>query len=205
MLFNGGVFRASALRERVLEVLASWTGKPVGEAIRELPGEQLDRAVAVGAAAYGLVRRGRGVRIRGGVGRSYYVGVEAALPAVPGMPAPLRALCVVPQGMEEGTETELPNREFGLVVGHPVVFRFLGSTQRKQDAVGVLIDDWEETIEELDPISTHLDPTDKIDAGASVPVRLLSKVTEVGTLELWFLSRDGKSRWKLEFNVREPE
>jgi hypothetical protein len=42
-------------------------------------------------------------------------------------------------------------------------------------------------------------------SGQTVPVHLHSKVTEVGTLELWCLSRDGKQRWKLEFNVRERE
>jgi len=31
-------------------------------------------------------------------------------------------------------------------------------------------------------------------------------MTEIGTLELWCISRDGKQRWKLDFNVRErPE
>ena len=42
----------------------------------------------------------------------------------------MKAVCVVPMGMEEGTEVELPSREFGLVVGEPVEFRFLSSTQR---------------------------------------------------------------------------
>jgi hypothetical protein len=160
--------------------------------------------VSRGAAYYGLVRRGKGVRIRGGAARVYYVGVETSLPAVPGAPPPLKALCVVPFGMEEGTEADVPGQEFGLVVGAPAEFRFLGSTVRRGDTVGTLVEDWEGQIEELSPLATTLEAPSK--QGQMVPVHLHSRMTEVGTLELWCLSRDGKQRWKLEFNVREqPE
>ena len=145
------------------------------------------------------MRRGKGIRIRGGTARAYYVGVETSLPAVPGMPPPIKALCVVPFGMEEGTEADVPGQEFGLVVGEPAEFRFLGSTVRRDDTVGTLVEEWEPEIEELSPVSTTLEGQ----PGRVVPVHLHSKVTEVGTLELWCLSRDGKERWKLEFNVRE--
>ncbi|MFO0948379.1 MAG: Hsp70 family protein [Planctomycetota bacterium] len=202
VLFNGGVFQASVLRDRVLEVLRGWPGKGSDGSIRELPAADLDRSVAHGAAYYGLVRRGKGVRIRGGVARSYYIGVESAMPAVPGFAPPIKALCIVPQGTEEGSEVELAQREFGLVVGAPAVFRFLGSSQRRGDAVGTFVEDWEETIEELAPLETTLEADG--DAGQAIPVRLHGKVTEVGTLELWCQSRDGKRKWKLEFNVREP-
>ena len=86
----------------------------------------------------GRVRRGHGVRIRSGASRTYYIGIESAMPAVPGMEAPMKALCVVPFGMEEGTEAQIPGREFGLVVGESAEFRFLSSTVRKQDRVGDL-------------------------------------------------------------------
>jgi hypothetical protein len=104
--------------------------------------------------------------------------------------------------MEEGTEADVPNQEFGLIVGEQVQFRFLGSTQRRGDTVGVLIDDWQADIEELTPMSATLESAGK--EGRTIPVRLHSKVTEVGTLELWCHSRDGKEKWRLEFNVREP-
>ena len=197
VLFNGGVFKAVPLRQRLLEILGQWnkTG------IKELPGTDLDRAVAAGAAYYGLVRRGKGIRIRGGTARTYYIGVETALPAVPGSPPPLKALCVVPFGMEEGTEADVPGQEFGLTVGEPAEFRFLGSTTRHNDPVGLLLDDWQDQVEELTPMTTTLEAPGQ--EGRMVPVHLQSKVTEVGTLELWCLSRDGKERWKLEFNVRE--
>src|SRR5262249_17247954 len=147
------------------------------------------------------VRRGKGVRIRGGTARSYYVGVESSLPAVPGSPPPIKALCVVPFGMEEGTQADVPDHEFGLVVGAPAEFRLLSSTVRRGDTVGTLVEDWEEQIEESSPIATTLDAPGR--EGNIVPVHLHSKVTEVGTLELWCLSRDAKQRWKLEYNVRE--
>jgi molecular chaperone DnaK (HSP70) len=203
VLFNGGVLKAEALRERLVEILNGWTKEGGGSAVKVLEGTDLDLAVARGAAYYGLVRRGKGVRIRGGTARSYYVGVATSLPAVPGSPPPLKALCVVPFGMEEGTEADVPEQEFGLVVGEPSEFPFLGSTVRRSDPVGMLIEDWEEQIDLLSPLTTTLEAPGK--EGTTVPVHLHSKVTEVGTLELWCISRDAKQRWKLEFNVREAE
>jgi molecular chaperone DnaK (HSP70) len=208
VLFNGGVFKADVLQKRLEAILNEWSTTQGAERVRVLPGNDLDLAVARGAAYYGLVRRGKGVRIRGGTARAYYVGVESSLPAVPGMPPPIKAVCVVPFGMEEGTETDIPGHEFGLIVGEPVQFRFLGSTQRRQDTVGTVVEDWQDQIEELNPLEITLDPGQavegrKITAGMTVPVVLHSKVTPVGTLELWCRSRDGKQQWKLEFNVRE--
>jgi molecular chaperone DnaK (HSP70) len=199
VLFNGGVFKANPLRERLLDVLGKWINPKQG--VRELSGADLDRAVAGGAAYYGLVRRGRGVRIRGGAARSYYIGVETSLPAVPGAPPPIKALCVVPFGMEEGSESDVPGLEFGLVVGEPAEFRFLGSTIRRADTIGTLVDEWEGQIDQLTPMKTSLEAPGK--EGRTVPVHLHVKVTEVGTLELWCIARDGKQKWKLEFNVRE--
>ena len=200
VLFNGGVFKAGELRKRVLDVLSDWAGKPVPE----LHSSDLDLAVARGAAYYGQVRRGKGVRIRGGVARSYYVGLETAAPAVPGVVSPIKALCVVPMGMEEGTETDVPSSELGLVVGEPAVFRFLSSTTRRDDPVGTILDRWNpEEIQELAPLETALAAEDGAE-GETVPVRLHANVNEVGTLELWCQSTRDPRRWKLEFNVREP-
>jgi len=203
ILFNGGVMKASSLRTRVVELLNDWLKEEGSDELRELPASDLDLAVSRGAAFYGLGTRGKGVRIRGGVARSYYIGVETSMPSVPGHQPPIKALCVVPFGMEEGTEAEVPQAEFGLVVGEPVQFRFLSSTTRRDDRVGTSIDDWEQTIQELAPIEANLTATKKATAGEVVPVRLLSKVTAVGTLELWCHQRDGAGKWKLELNVRE--
>jgi hypothetical protein len=201
VLFNGGVFKSDAFRQRVIGSLNRW-GQGADGPVRALPSADLDLGVARGAAYYGMVRRGKGIRIRGGTARTYYVGVEPAEPAVPGVPAPLKALCVVPFGMEEGTSVDVPGREFFLVVGAPAEFRFLGSTVRAMDEVGQIVEEWEGQIEELAPLTATLPGDGK---ARYEPVHLHSKVTEVGTLELWCISRDGKRRWKLEFNVREKK
>jgi len=202
VLFNGGVFKAAPLRQRLLDVLNQWV-KGSGTPVKELPGGDLDLAVSHGAAYYGLVRRGRGVRIRGGTAQAYYVGIESLLPAVPGMPPPIKALCVVPFGMEEGSETDVPGQEIGLVVGEPAEFRFLGSNVRRNDTVGTIVEEWEGQIEELSPLAMTLEAPGK--EGRMVPVHLHSKVTEIGTLELSCINREGDQRWKLEFNVRERQ
>jgi hypothetical protein len=125
------------------------------------------------------------------------------MPAVPGLEAPLKALCVVPFGMEEGSDAKIPSREFGLVVGEPAEFRFLSSTIRKQDHVGDLLENWGGDIEEISPLKVTLNLDGQ--QGAVLPVRLESKVTEIGTLEVWCVSRDGAQRWKLELNIREKD
>ena len=165
-----------------------------------LLGEDLMHAVARGAAYYGLARAGRGVRIRGGVPRTYYVGIESSMPAVPGMPAPLKALTVAPFGMEEGTSAPLRGREFGLIVGEPAEFRFFQSVVRKNDAAGTLLEAVTEDLDELAPVEVTLPASGN--AGEFVPVTLETVVTETGMLQLWSVARDGR-RWKLEFNVRE--
>ncbi len=203
VLFNGGVMKAEPLRARVVEVLNQWVraeGFPALDSRHVLESRDLDLAVARGAAYYGKARHGRGVRIRAGAPRTYYIGIESAMPSVPGMAAPLKALCVVPFGMEEGTRAEIPGREFGLVVGEPAEFRFLTSTTRKQDHIGDLVEDWGDEIQEISPLEVTMPSAA---GGDDVrPVRLEAHVTEVGTLELWCVSRDGADRWKLEFNIR---
>ena len=203
ILFNGGVMKATMMCDRIVELLNDWLKEEGSEPLRVLPGSDLDLAVARGATFYGLGQRGKGVRIRGGVARSYYIGVEASMPAVPGHRPPIKALCVVSFGMEEGSDADVPGAEFGLVVGEPAQFRFLSSTTRRDDRVGAAIEDWEGTISELAPIEANLPATKKASAGTLVPVKLQTKVTAVGTLELWCKERDGNGQWKLELNVRE--
>jgi hypothetical protein len=204
VLFNGGVMKADVLRGRLVEVLNRWLSEEGFEtlsAVNVLDAPDLEHAVARGAAYYGRARRGKGVRIRSGVSRTYYIGIESAMPAVPGIAAPMKALCVAPFGMEEGTQATVPDREFGLVVGEPAEFRFLSSTIRKQDRVGDLLENWGGEIEELNPLEVTL--TVEGQQGSVLPVGLESRVTEIGTLELWCASRQGTNRWKLELNIRE--
>lgn len=205
VLFNGGVFKAGMLRERLLEVLASWfPNDPPPQPLVGAP--DLDHAVAKGAASYGWAKQRGGMRIRGGTARAYYVGIETAGLAVPGAVRPLRALCVAPIGMEEGTETDVPSDEIGLVVGEPAQFRFFSSPVRKQDRPGDVLPRWsEDELSETDSLETTL-PADEAIEEDYVPVRFHARVTELGMLELWCVSPQTNRRWKLEFSVREePE
>ena len=202
VLFNGGVLKADPLAQRLMEVLNTWLANEQAPEARLLAGADLDLAVARGASYYGYVRKGKGVRIKGGTAASYYVGVESAMPAVPGRPPELEALCIAPFGMEEGTQQELPDDEFGLVVGEPVRFRFFASTTRREDRVGTRLDHWrDEEISELDEIEITL-PEESFRAGEVIPVHLCAAVTEVGTLELQAVSSKNNSRWKIELDVR---
>ena len=206
VLFNGGVFKAEALKQRVLNVLNGWLATDGSAPLKELAGADLDLAVARGAAYYGWVRQGHGLRIRGGTARAYYVGVESASPAVPGMEPPVRALCVAPFGMEEGTQADVPPQEFGLVVGEPTRFRFFASNVRREDRVGTTLDDavGSDELEELAPVETTLNAKGARE-GDLTPVNLQAAITELGSLELRCLEKNGEGRWKLELNVRMRE
>ena len=205
VLFNGGVLKADPLAERLMAVLNSWLSTEQVPEARLLTGVDLDLAVARGAAYYGHVRQGKGVRIKGGTAAAYYVGIESAMPAVPGFAPEVVALCVAPFGMEEGTREELPNDEFGLVVGEPVRFRFFASTTRREDKVGARLEYWSnDELEELTELDITL-PEEGRSAGMVVPVHLCSAISEVGTLELQAISKQDQSQWKIEFDVRAGE
>lgn len=201
VLFNGGVFKSGILAQRVMDTINDWLYMEGAEPARMLEGADLDLAVARGAAYFSYARRGGGVRIRGGTARSYYVGVESSMPAIPGMEPPLEALCVAPFGMEEGSELELPGQEFGLVIGEPVTFRFFGSTVRRQDRIGEVLEFWgPDELQELNEIQATLPAEGRV-AGEVVQVKLHALATDAGTLELAAVARDGQ-RWKVEFDVR---
>ena len=205
VLFNGGVFRSGLLRERLLGILNRWLAAAGAPPARELGARDMEQAVALGSATYAWVREGQGLRIRGGLGHAYYVGVESAMPAIPGMAPPVEGVCVAPLGMEEGSETDLAGRDFGLVVGQPTEFRFFSSSVRRGDRVGATVESWdlEAELSEMPPLMTVLEAEGR--EGTLVPVRLHTAVTEVGTLQLWCVERDGPGRWKLEFDVRMRE
>ena len=201
VLFNGGVMKAQKIRDRIVELLRTWAGREVAV----LEGADLDLAVALGAAYYGQARQGKGIRIRGGTARAYYIGIESAMPAIPGFAPPIKALCVAPRGLEEGSTVALPDDELGLVVGEMSTFRFFAAATRETDEAGALIEADAEGVSELDPVEKLVDVEGDRKSGDLVPVRLESHVTEVGTLELWCVARDGHGRWKLEYSVRERD
>ena len=205
VLWNGGVMKATALRERLLDTLNGWLADDGAPPVRVLESDDLDMAVARGAAAYGLVRRGKGLRIRGGTARAYYVGIEGAVPAVPGVEPPTVAFCVAPFGMEEGTHATLPPHELGVVVGEKVAFRFFGSTVRREDVAGTEVERWRDgELEELAPIEVTL-PAEGRREGDVVPVELSSQVTEIGTLLLEAVPKEPvrpDERFRVELSVR---
>lgn len=209
VLFNGGVFKSTLLTERTLATLNAWLAADGAAPARMLTGADMDLAVARGAAYYGYVRHGHGVRIRGGTAQAYYVAIESSMPAIPGAEPPIQALCVAPFGMEEGSTVDLPLLQLGLVVGEPVQFRFFGSSVRRQDAAGALLDFWQpDELQELGEIRATL-PADGRPAGEVVQVTLRASATETGTLELTAVSAshtgaDHKAEcWKVELDVRD--
>lgn len=207
VLFNGGTMKASALRERLKTLLDNWAeilGKP---SVEELPGADYDFAVSRGAVYYGVARSGQAIRIKSGTSRSYFVGVEDAAPAVPGLMTPLKGICIAPLGMEEGTEQKLESQEFALVIGEPATFRFFSHATPKllngvEPSMGTIVKNWKQELTELHPIETHLDK--KEGDGKTIRVKIQSKVTELGVLEVWCVASDER-KWKLEFDIRKEE
>lgn len=204
ILFNGGVLKSNLLADRLSDTINEWLINADAEFAKQLSGLDLDLAVASGASYYGAVRRGQGVRIRGGIASSYYVGIESAMPAIPGMAPPMEALCVAPFGMEEGSSVQVPSQEFGLVIGQPVHFQFFGSTTRREDEAGTHLDHWApEELDELPEIQVTLPVSEGRREGEVVPVTLASRVTELGTLYLEAIATDNGQKWHVEFDVRE--
>ncbi|MEZ8066396.1 Hsp70 family protein [Vibrio sp. FF145] len=204
VLFNGGVLKSNLLADRLTDTINEWLINADAEFAKQLSGLDLDLAVASGASYYGAVRRGQGVRIRGGIASSYYVGIESAMPAIPGMAPPMEALCVAPFGMEEGSSVQVPSQEFGLVIGQPVHFQFFGSTTRREDQAGTHLDHWApEDLDELPEIQVTLPVSEGRREGEVVPVTLASRVTELGTLYLEAIATDNGQKWHVEFDVRE--
>ena len=207
VLLNGGVFRAARIAERLLEVLSSWRGEPV----ERLPDADPDLAVARGAVAYALARRGLGPRIGGGSARSYFIGVadEGAQP---------RAVCVVPRGAEEGVTYVATGRTLALAVGRPARFELFASDTVSALA-GALVDVDEDRFARLPPIAARIDAAGEAaevaEAGKAgkagetsrapdVHVVLEGELTPVGTVELSCVEAEGAAprRFRLAFQLR---
>ncbi len=203
VLFNGGVFKAQALRDTVMMQVASWAEEAGQEEPTELESNSLDLAVAHGAAYLGMARHGKGIRIRGGSAKSYYIGIESAEPAVPGFEPPMKAMCVVPYGMEEGSTHDISGQDIDLCVytGEPGMFQFLSSTSRQNDDLGELMDVEDDEFEHHTPVETTLGGT----AGQVAEIDLRSHFTDIGVLELHCVNRKTQESYKLELNVREHD
>jgi hypothetical protein len=193
VLFNGGFFASPVLRQRLLDVLASWfQAETPGWRPRVLDNERLDLAVAHGAAYYGMVRRGEGVRIAAGLARTYYVGVESHPPV---------AVCLAPAGIEPGHEVRLPERRFHLLIGQPIEFPLYYSSVRLTDAPGEVVPIDREQMTPLPPIRTVLRTRRKSERRA-IDVELHARLLEIGVLDVWCSEVGGERTWRLQFDVR---
>ncbi len=192
ILLNGGVFNSPQLTERLVDAVSAWW--PGAPRIRLLKHESLELAVARGAAYYGLVRRGHGLRIGGGAARAYYVALQRTADS-----AEQPVLCLIPRGFEEGNQVDIGERSFTLTLGRPVQFTLYSTTSDRIDKPGDVVP-LSEDLKPLPPIHTIL----KGGAGktAEVPVHLQAGLTEIGTLELFAVSNVADERWRLEFELR---
>ncbi|MDG1958676.1 MAG: Hsp70 family protein [Candidatus Binatia bacterium] len=198
LLLNGGVLAAPPIVGRLESVLGKWAAEKGGTPPRLLQGANLAEGVARGAAVFGAARRGEGLRIRSGAARSYYIGMASSMPAVPGQAPAQRSICVVPFGLEEGSSVVIPGMQLGLLLGAHAEFRLYASSTRNDDCAGTLLDEFEtEELDELAPLGVELSGV----AGARVQVHMESHLTEIGTLEIFFVA-EGDGRWQLTFGVR---
>ena len=203
ILFNGGVFKSEVFKNKLIEVIDSWLKEAGKDPIKVLEGAELSQAVARGATYFGTVNEGHGIRIRGGVSQSYYLGVESAIPAIPGFKPPIKALCVAKQGTEEGTILDVPDRTFAIRIGKTAEFKFFKSNCRRNDNFGEIFEDMDDSFENTSSLRLELEAYEGMKPGDIIDVKLQVAITEIGTLEVYCIELNGEHRWKLEFNVRE--
>lgn len=192
VLFNGGFCIPAVARERITEAISNWFGAGSGWRPKILSNEAMSSAVAIGAAYYGRVRRGAGLRIKAGSARTYYIGMRSE--------HGIKAVCVLPSGTNEGTTLPLLGREFSVLANRPVSFHLYSSTIR-HDAHGAIADLDPEEIHRHAPLVTLLRYGKKL-LQTELAVRLSVSFTEVGTLELWCESVSSPHRWRLQFELR---
>jgi molecular chaperone DnaK (HSP70) len=196
VLFNGGFCVPSVTRERIVEAISSWFGDAQSRwRPKLLNNEAPGAAVARGAAYYGRVRRGTGLRIRAGNARSYYI----SLPSEHG----LQGVCVLPAGIEEGTTLPLLSRDFSVLANRPVSFTLYSS--RTRHAVHAEVAALDEADVHRHPPLVALLRYGKKMRDVYLTIGLRASFTEVGTLELWCESRDTSHRWRLQFELRDEE
>ncbi len=204
LLFNGGALTPASIRERIRSVVQRWFQAEAapGWSPIELENSRPELAVALGAAYYGLVRQGEGVRVGAGSPRSYYVQVGAGSPDGEASEGKQTAVCLIPRGTEEGFETQLSRPAFEVLANQPVAFQLYSSSTRLGDRPGEIVQLPPEEITILPPIRTVLRYGKKSGA-QSLPVLLAVRLTEVGTLELWCRSQKSPHQWQLQFDVRQ--
>lgn len=217
ILYNGGTLAPTIIRERLTRVVGNWFEPQAGDDWQpiELENPQPELAVALGAAYYGLVRIGKGVRVGSGSPRAYYIGVgnekkvdsvkvDGVMAGAPATSGLNNAICLVPRGTEEGYELRLSELGFEALTNQPVSFQVYSSSTRLGDQLGETVELSDDEVTTLPPIQTVLrygrkGTTDRL------PVQLGVQLTEVGTLALWCYSQKSEHRWQLQFDVRQMD
>lgn len=194
ILFNGGTMLPKVFQEAVLHSLQTWFPQ---QKLTLLTASHFDHAVARGAAYFGKVKQGMGIRIGGGSPRSYYLGIEVK----DGSENKLQALTLLPRGTEEGTSMQ-SERTFLTTPNTPVAFQLYTSHVRLDDQSGTIVPIIEEELHPLPPIHTILRYGKAGESQQSIPVQLGIHLTAIGTLEVWLQSLKSEHRWQLEFQLR---
>ncbi|MBI5591915.1 MAG: hsp70 family protein [Deltaproteobacteria bacterium] len=199
ILFNGGALKPPVIQERIRQAIRRWYHQDDATLPRVLDNPDPDLAVALGAAYYGLVKMGRGVRVGSGSARSYYIGVSTGSAETDGASS-RQAICLVERGLDEGSRIQLEDRDFQVLTNQPVSFDLYSSSFRSGDRSGHLV--------AVDDSLTRLPPTQtiiqygKTGEHSNIPVAVEANYTEIGTLDLWCHSRISDHRWKLQFQIR---
>jgi molecular chaperone DnaK (HSP70) len=194
ILFNGGFFIPRILQERTADVVGRWYDRRP----EILENTELDLAVARGAAYYSYVRStGSGVLVRGGLPRTYFIGLGDA------RDGKFSAVCLVPRGAEEGAAVEIDNTALQLVANRPVSFRLYSSLARTGDRLGDMVefDAADADLHMHAPLNAVIRFGKKAEERL-IPVKLGARLTEIGTLETWCESKISDNRWRLQFELR---
>ncbi|MFO7686873.1 MAG: Hsp70 family protein [Desulfobacterales bacterium] len=199
ILYNGGALKPTEIQARLRMALKNWSiNREGGPRVLENP--DLDLAVALGAAYYGLVKIGEGVRVGSGSPRAYYLGVTRLADGQP-EPRDHQVVCIVERGLEEGSAIRMEDRAFEVLTNQPVTFDIFSSSYRSGDRSGDIIS-LDETFTALPSLQTVVQ-FGKKSVQKAIPVKIEAEYTEVGTLALWCRSRISTHRWKLQFQLRD--
>lgn len=188
LLLNGGVFRSKLLQDRLRSQLEHWSE----DTVEIFENGHPDLAVARGAVASGLARRGEHIKIGAGSARSYFLVLEDQD----------QGICLLPSGSKENSSIKL-DHQFLLKVGAPVQFNLASSTidQRFEPGQVVQFTDREQ-FPPLPPLAAVMKKRGKMKA-SQVEVELASELTDIGTLAVECVStEDCNRRWLLDFNLR---
>ncbi len=198
ILFNGGSLKSHLIQKRIQDAVRHWFGEAGSRQPALLENPVPDLAVALGAAYYGLVKIGKGVRVGSGSARSYYLGFDRKNGA---SQAEKSAVCLVERGLDEGAQISLPDKQFQVLANQPVSFDLYSSTYRSGDRSGdvILIDD---TLTPLPPIETVIQFGQK-GIKKEIPIQVEAEFSEMGVLFLWCRSLSTSHRWRLQFQLRD--